>query len=524
MTAASRPRGSAASRGSILRASVWGAITVAGMLGCAVWRYEPALPPLQPARTPCSLRAFLAFGTPAYPRAPGSACYEAFVEGCEYVESTWHQWRGPLNSGATTSDPPLKFSATKNIKWRIPIPGKGHSTPVFADGKVLLTAATRAASSQTEAGTPYDFLVLAFDAETGREAWRTTAISARPPAGDGSKDGWIALTPPLTDGEIVIADFGARGVYAYDLDGGLLWEKDLGRRGLRNAFGKGIAPVLFDNSLILHYDHEGVSRLLVLDKRTGEQLWRTEPDEGRSWAQPAAVIVNGHEQVVTSSTKVRSYDLETGSLIWEASGSGPSPEIASALRGGREDRGKVGLTAIPAIVYVRDKVVFATNEMIHCSGSAVRDRMVLAMTEHPKRNLLAIRLGGTGDLTGNPKYLRWTSQLDHSYTTSPALHEGILYLLTAQGWVSAFDAGSGKKHYQRRLPAAYSFQASPVAAYGKLYLASEQGEVIVLKLGKKYEVLAVNDMGDEVFVASPIIANRRMYLRSEDELFCIAAN
>lgn len=214
------------------------------------------------------------------------------------------------------------------------------------------------------------------------------------------------MTPPVTDGEIVIADFGARGVYAYDLAGELLWEKDLGRRGMRSAFGKGIAPVLFADSLILHHDHAGESRLLVLDKRTGEQLWRTERDEGRSWAQPAAVIVNGHEQVVTSSTKVRSYDLETGSLVWEAGESGPNPDMASAWRGGREDRGKVGSTAGPAIVYVRDKVVFATNEWIFCSGLPVRDRMALAMTEHRKRKLLAIRLGGEGDLTGNPKYLR----------------------------------------------------------------------------------------------------------------------
>lgn len=329
----------------------------------------------------------------------------------------------------------------------------------------------------------------------------------------------------MTDGEIVIADFGARGVYAYDLDGELLWEKDPGRRGMRNAFGEGKAPVLFDDSLILHNYHEGESRLLVLNKRTGEELWRTEADKGRSWTQPAAGIVNGHEQVVTSSTTVRSCNLATGSLVWEAGGSGPIPDMASAFRGGREDRGKVGATAMPTIVYVSDKAVFATNEWIVCSGSSVRDRMVLAMTEQRNRKLLAIRLDGEGDLTGNPKYLRWTSQLDHSYTTSPALHEGVLYLVTDQGRVSAFDAGSGKKHYhEQRLPGTYSFQASPVTVRGRLYLASEQGEVIVLKLGKKHKVLAVNDMGDEVFVASPIIANRKLYLRSEDELFCIAAN
>lgn len=398
----------------------------------------------------------------------------------------WLQWRGPHNNGVAASDAPLSFSATENVKWRIPIPGKGHSTPVIAGGRLFLTTAVRSEGADAFGAAPYDFVVLAIDAETGREVWRQTAISATPHEGYHRRYGSFASNPPVTDGKILIAHFGSRGVYAYDLDGQPLWKKDLGRMHMRNAFGEGMAPVLHGDALVLQNDHEGESYITVLDKRTGQERWRAERDERSSWAQPIVVEVAGRKQVVTSSTRVRSYDLETGALIWEAGG--------------------LGSNAIPAVVNVNGE-------------------MVIAMTGHREPNLLAIRLGGEGDLTGDPKYVQWTNQRGNSYTASPVLHDGILYFVTDRGLVSAFEAATGEKHYhQQRLPATYSFKASPVATHGKLYLASEQGDVIVLKLGQEYEVLAVNEMGDEMFVSSPIIAGGNLYLRSQDELFCIGAN
>lgn len=398
----------------------------------------------------------------------------------------WLQWRGPQNNGVAASDAPLRFSATENVKWRIPIPGKGQSTPVIAGGRLFLTTAVRGEGSDPFGGAKYDFVVFAIDAETGREVWRKTAISATPHEGYHRRYGSFASNPPVTDGTILIAHFGSRGVYAYDLDGRPLWKKDLGRMYMRNAFGEGMAPVLHGDALILQNDHEGESYIVVLDKRTGQERWRAERDERSCWAQPIVVEVAGRKQVVTSSTRVRSYDLETGALIWEAGG--------------------LGSNAIPAVVNVNGE-------------------MVIAMTGHREPNLLAIRLGGKGDLTDDPKYVQWTNQRGNSYTASPVLHDGILHFVTDRGLVSAFDAATGEKHYhQQRLPEMYSFKASPVATHGKLYLASQQGDVIVLKLGQEYEVLAVNEMGDEMFVSSPIIAGGNLYLRSQDELFCIGAN
>ena len=155
----------------------------------------------------------------------------------------------------------------------------------------------------------------------------------------------------------------------------------------------------------------------------------------------------------------------------------------------------------------------------------VDNEMVIAMTGWRDPNLLAVKLGGKGDLTDNAEFISWSNQRGNSYSASPVLHDGILYFVTDRGMVSAFDARTGEKFYnQQRLPQSYTFKASPVAANGKLYLASEEGDVIVLKLGKTYEVLATNKMGEETFISSPFIVGGDLFLRSQDELFCISDN
>ena len=423
---------------------------------------------------PVTLACLALIGIPAHSAGPEA-------------KEAWRQWRGPNNNGVAESDAPLQFSGTENVKWRITIPGKGNSTPVISDGKIFVTTASVSEKDDGAGEFPlYDFLVIAIDKETGEVVWRRTATSAKPHEGYHRRYGSFASNSPVTDGEILIASFGSRGVYAYDLDGGLLWKKDLGRMHMRMSFGEGIAPVLHGDSLIIQNDHEGDSYIVVLDKRTGNEKWRAQRDERSSWPQPIVVEYGGRKQLVTSSTRVRSYDFETGELIWEAGG--------------------LGANAIPAVINVNSE-------------------MVIAMTGYRDPNLLAIRLGGKGDITDNTDYIKWTNQRGNAYSASPVLHDGILYFVTDRGFVNAFDAVTGEKFYhQQRLPETYTFKASPVAAHGKLYLASEEGDVIVLKLGTEYEVLAVNEMGDEMFVSSPVILDGKLYLRSQDELFCISEN
>jgi outer membrane protein assembly factor BamB len=253
---------------------------------------------------------------------------------------------------------------------------------------------------------------------------------------------------------------------------------------MRLGFGEGTAPILHDNLLILQHDQQANSYVLALDKRTGDEVWRAERVEESAWAQPLVVEYEGSKQLITSSTRVRTYDLETGELIWEAGG--------------------LGGNAIPAVVQVSDD-------------------MVIALTGWRNANLLAIKLGGKGDITGNPDYIKWTNQRGNSYTPSPLLDDGILYLLADNGMLSAFDALTGEVHYmQQRMPGFPSYKASPVAAGGNLYTASENGMATVIKLGKQFEVVAANSMGDEMFVSSPVIVDGDLFLRSQDELFAIS--
>ena len=405
------------------------------------------------------------------------------AEPVQDAEAHWPQWRGPHANGVSLhGSPPIEFGENKNVKWRVKVPGKGHSTPVVWGDRIFLTTAVRS-ESQT-AGGEYAFVVMALDRNTGKKIWERTALVATPHEGHHDQYGSFASNSPVTDGTMLYAYFGSRGIFAYDLDGNLKWKKALPvQLHKRHAFGEGTAPVLHEDVLLLNCDQEAQSFLLALDKRNGEQLWRRDRDELSTWTPPLVVEHAGRKQVVVGGRTARSYDLETGEPIWRAAGLGTNP--------------------IPAPVQLDD--------------------MVILMTGHRSPNLLAVKLGGKGDLTDNPDYIKWTNQRGNSYTASPVLHDGIFYFLTDRGMISAFEAATGEIYYhQQRLPRVSSFKASPIAADGKLYLASEGGDVFVLKLGKTYEALAANHMGDEMFVSSPIVVGDDLFLRSQDEMFCIS--
>lgn len=411
----------------------------------------------------------------------------------------WPEWRGPLWNGMARGDAPLAWGDAENIKWKAKVPGRGFSTPVVWGDKIFLTTAiptgTPAPTPSPEAGgrrgpgggagggVEHKFVVMSFHRKTGKVLWERTARMATPHEGYHRVYGSFASNSPITDGKYVYAFFGSRGVYCYDLNGKLIWEKDLGvKLKTRLQFGEGAAPALDQHRLFLTFDHEAGSFFVALDKRNGKELWRVERDEVSSWSTPLIVDHDGRRQVIVSATKkVRSYDVATGKLIWECAG--------------------LGSNVIPAPVY-------------HAG-------VVYVMSGHRDPKLMAIRLGKVGDLTGTDSIV-WTQTRGLSYTASPVLHEGKLYVVTDSGQVSSFNATTGEPFYhQVRLPGPYNFKASPIGASGKLYLASEEGDVIVIKLGEKFEVMAKNTLTDQRFIASPVIVGGQLILRSEDTLYCI---
>ena len=404
---------------------------------------------------------------------------------CSTVSSTsgqWPRWRGPTNSGMADGDAPTSWSDTQNVKWKVEIPGRGSSSPVVWGDQIFLTTAipTEEASKQPAA---HEFVVLCLDRKTGKVLWQRTATSATPHESYHADYGSFASGSPVTDGEHLIADFGSRGVYSYDLDGNLVWKKNLGvQMQTFWEFGEGSAPVLDGDVLLLKFDHEGDSLMVALDKNDGREIWRVERDEVTAWAPPLVVQHGDRKQVITSATnKIRSYDFTNGELIWESKG--------------------LGRNVIPAPV--------------------IHDDIVFVMSGYKDPNLLAIRLGGEGDITDSD-WVLWSNQKANAYTSSPVLDDNRLYVLTDNGFISCYNATTGAPYYkQQRLPKPYKFKASLVGANGKLYLSSEEGDVIVLKMGEQYEVMATNTLEGQTFVASPAIANDELFLRSETALFCI---
>jgi outer membrane protein assembly factor BamB len=410
------------------------------------------------------------------------------------VSADWLQWRGPFNNGMAIGDAPLRWDDSTNIRWRVPIPGRGHSTPVIVGDRLFLTTAiptgrgtaTRGgrADGGADGGLEHRFEVLAIDRNTGETLWQQTAAVAVPHEGYHRVYGSFASNSPVTDGKRLYAFFGSRGLYAYDLNGTLLWKKDFQiQMRMDLAFGEGTAVTLHDNRLLLHFDHLGGGFLVMLEPETGREVWRVPRTERYNWAAPYVAIHNGKRQIIVNGLTVRAYEFETGKLIWEAAG--------------------LGENSIPQPVQHED--------------------LVYAISGHTVRMIMAIRLGRTGNLTGTDG-IAWSTSRGAAYTPSPVLHENRLYVVTDSGLLSNFDASTGTPLYQQvRLPKPYNFKASPAGANGKLYLATEEGDVVVVRMGDRFEVLATNTLADQSFIASPVIVDGDIYLRSRTHLFRIGS-
>jgi outer membrane protein assembly factor BamB len=411
------------------------------------------------------------------------------------AERYWPQWRGPYATGAALqADPPLQWNETTNIRWKVEIPGRGSSSPIvwgnriFLQSAVPVSAPSGEASHQPRGGRPREphrFMLYAIDRQTGRIVWERTAHQAQPHEATHQDNGTWSSGSAMTDGEHVIAYFESFGIYAYDMSGTLVWQKDLGDKRMRNEFGEGSTPTLYGDRLIVVWDHQGQSFVAAFDKRTGNEVWRRNRDEIDSWATPIVVEHDGRAQVVTSGmNRLRSYDLETGEIVWESAG--------------------VTMNPIPSPV--------------------AAEGMVFVTSGFRGNNLKAIRLAeARGQVTGPPA-LAWELRRDTPYVPSPLLYRGVLYLLkTNTPVLSAFEATSGKPHFAlQRLEGLGEVFSSPVAAAGRVYITDRHGTTLVIRQGPSYEVLATNTLDDGID-ASPALVEGEMFMRGYKYLYAIAA-
>ena len=414
-----------------------------------------------------------------------------------HATAYWPQWRGPLSTGeAPQGNPPVSWDERTRIRWKLAIPGLGHATPVVWGDRIFIQTAVPAVDvARDQRGLvgrvldawgkdhAFRFEILAVNRADGRLLWRRTARTEVPHEGRHEDGSW-ASGSPVTDGEHVFAFFGSRGLYCYDVTGTLQWEKDFGDMRIRYGFGEGSSPALCDNRLIVTWDHEDQSFIVVLDKRTGRELWRADRNEGTSWATPLVVEHKGIAQVVTSAMqRVRSYDLNTGTLLWETRGMTANP--------------------IPSPV--------AANGVVYVMGG-FRESVLLAVSLEKAR----------GD-AAQSKAVLWEYNQDTPYVPSPLLYEGALYFLKSNhNILTCLNARTGSPFYARqRLEGIASVYASPTAAQGRVYIAGRNGRTLVLKHGTKCEVLATNVLDDN-FDASPAIVGNELYLRGHRSLYCIA--
>ena len=401
----------------------------------------------------------------------------------------WGHWRGPTGNGvAANATPPTEWSSTKNVKWKVEIPGRGSSSPVIWGDQVFVTTAVssgnQAAQNPGRGGAArLQFKLFCFDRSNGELLWQQTAIEATPHQGTHATNGYASASP-CTDGQHVYAHFGSRGLYCYTMDGKLVWKRDdFGQMNTRNSFGEGSSPTLVDNMIIVPWDHEGPSFVYALDKSTGETIWKTERDEPTCWATPLVVEHKGKKQIIMNGqTCARAYDLESGKELWRCAGQTDRP-AASPVAG--------------------DGQVFV--------GSGFRGYF-----------LGAFRLDGQGDIKGTDKVL-WTIDHDTPDIASPLLSSGRLYFYRGKsGILTCVDAATGKPHYAAsRIPGVDSTYASPIAAGGHVYLTDRSGTTVVIEDADDLKIIATNSLGEGVD-ATPAPVDNQLFIRGEKHLFCIA--
>jgi outer membrane protein assembly factor BamB len=415
--------------------------------------------------------------------------------------ANWPQFRGPASQGVSEETGlPLSWSATDRVAWKTAIPGRGHSSPVVWGRHLFLTTAVEGdpvpgheAAKHIIAGHPYlhpdslgadrrhALMVMALDAESGKELWRRTAYEG--PMYDGRhRRGSFASATPATDGKAVYVFFGSEGAYAFDFNGTLLWKTEVGKI---KTIGMGTAssPVLFDNLVILQCDEdEGKeSFIAALDKATGREVWRTPRPVEVSWSTPVIVHAAGGrpELVANGNQFIVAYDPKTGKELWRTKG--------------------------------------VESNAIHTP--LVGHGLVIVSAGFPVKRTMAIRPGGTGDVTAT--HVAWTYEKGTAYVASPILYGDHVYLIADNGLLTCLDAKTGAVAYEGgRPPVPSRFMGSPVAFDGRLLLTSNDGNTFIVKAGPAFELLSTNSLGEDVY-GSPALSNGKLYIRGEHHLYCI---
>ena len=427
------------------------------------------------------------------------------IHGAQSTNVHWPQFRGWQASGvAHGARTPEKWTEPK---WKTPIPGLGLSCPVIWGDRVFVTTAVSQGGNEdlkiglygdiasVDDDSKHSFQVWCLDKRDGRVLWKQTAHEGVPKGKRHPKSSHANPTP-ATDGKHLVAFFGAEGLFCYDMEGKLLWRKDLGP--LNSGYfvvpsaewGFASSPVIHDKFLIVQCDVQTNSFLAALDIKDGKELWRTARTDVPTWSTPTVDVRPDRFQVIVNGFKhTGGYDLYTGKELWKL--------------------GRAGDIPVPTPIIAHD-LIFTTSAHGRLSP------------------LNAIRLNATGDITPPSNettnaHIAWSTTRGGNYMQTPIVVGDYLYACGDHGVVKCFTAKTGQQHYSERLGTGgrLGFTASPVATSDKVYFTSEEGVVYVVKAAPKFEVLAKNELG-EPCMATPAISGDALFFRTRKHLVCVS--
>jgi outer membrane protein assembly factor BamB len=397
-------------------------------------------------------------------------------------KANWSHWRGPNDNGSMSEGVyPVTWDAN-TVLWKAQLPGKGCSTPVVWERRILLTAPVNGQDA-----------VLAFDWD-GKQLWQTTLGNEKPGKSSLSSG---CNSSPVTDGVSIFAFFNSGTLAALDLQGKVRWKTNIvtSYGPEKMYWDRGTSPVLTDKAVVIARMHHGESWLASFDKTTGDLNWKvprnfqTPEEMDNVYTTPLVIREQAGEAVVAwGADHLTAYGAVDGRLLWFCDDFNPK--------------------SIDHYPSAASPVVAAGFLIIPCHEAM--------------RGPVAVRLGGTGDVTATHKV--WSREKTPESVPSPAVYNGRLYILGDRGEVECLDPATGKSWWEGAVPrGGGGYFASPIIAGGKLYAARQDGAIFVAQVGDKFEMLAENRLGEQV-IASPVAVSNRLFIRGEHHLFCIAEN
>jgi outer membrane protein assembly factor BamB len=398
------------------------------------------------------------------------------------IAGNWPQWRGPEGTGVCSErNLPLRWSSSENVRWRVPLPERGNSTPIVWDQKIFITQAE--GNRRT---------VRCFNRADGKLLWQSGVTYAEKEVSHETNP--LCSASPVTDGERVIVSFGSAGLHCYDLAGNELWRRDLGKQA--HIWGNGASPIIHGGLCVLNFGPGKRTFLIAVNKMTGEKVWQVDepggsfgeskpgakPDWVGSWSTPIVVNVNSREELIMSWPKrVAAYDSQIGTELWTCSGLNP-------------------------LVY---------TSPLYADGTVVAMGGFNGMA-------LAVKAGGSGNVTETHRL--WHHPKTKQRIGSGAIHDGHIYILNDPGVAECYELKTGKLLWEERLAGNgpdNSSWSSMVLAGGRLYVVNHSGDTFVLKATPRFELLATNSLGESVN-ASLAVSDGDIFIRTHKALWCIA--